>query len=398
MKTKDYSKNIIFSENKNKFLNEYCFNIQGSFSLITKQKKNYLCTRDMLGTKKLFYGINQNKIHFSNNFIDLLKFCKHESIKSIPKGSRTLISSKGKSISSKEIYSNIKNSNFKLKERLMGYMEQVRKLENQSTCIVCLSGGLDSTIIAYFLKKKFRKVIAVTAYCDDNLNAIQNDLRSAQKISKALNIMHLPVPIKINEVKKKLNKILYTSQDWRDYNVHCGAINYFLAKFLKKKGYGKYPVFTGDFMNEFVADYETEKVNDKYFYKMSLQDKKLKQRFLINSLDSSSREISVFNHFKIALYQPYSILAFYYKNISSKILRRKNFKYSFNGKLLPKKILNLVLNKKTRAQSGDSSGGMIKYFEKLNLDQKKIEKKFDKIFNTNKKWRKEFINLGCFKI
>tara|TARA_Y100000389_G_C17463542_1_gene523618 strand:- start:3168 stop:4361 length:1194 start_codon:yes stop_codon:yes gene_type:complete len=397
MISKDYSKNIIFSENKNKFVNEYHTNILGSFSSI-KKNFSYLCVRDALGTKKLFYGLYKNKLNFSNNFIDLLKFCKHSSIKSVPKASISKISNNGKLIESKKVYSNLKNSNFKLKEKILGFIEQVKKLEKKDTCIVCLSGGLDSTIIAYFLKKKFKKVIAITGYCKDNINAIQNDLKAAKKISKTLNIQHLPVPIEINEVRKNIDKILYSSQDWRDYNVHCGAINFFLAKFLKKNGYNKYPVFTGDFMNEFVADYETEKINDKYFYKINLKDKKLKQRFLMNSLDSSSREISVFNYFKIPLYQPYSILASYYKNVTRINFESKNFKYNFNGKLLPKKIFNSVLNKKTRAQVGDSGGGMIKYFEKLELDQDNIEKKFDKIFKTKKKWRKEFIRLGSFKI
>lgn len=397
MITKEYSKNIIYNHNNKKFITKNNLNILGSFSSVKKSGNFYYCTRDPLGTKKIFYGLNNNKLKFSTNFIDLLRICEHETVRSVPKAHFTKISNKGKIICSKEIYRNEKNINYKLGNKLIGYIGQVKKLEKSNTCIVCLSGGLDSTIIAYYLKKKFKNVIAVTAYCQDNINATQNDLIAAEKISKILNILHLPVPIKINAVKNNLKKILYSTQDWRDYNVHCGAINFFIAKYLAAINLNKYPVFTGDFMNEFTADYESEKINNKYFYKINVKDKRLKQRFLINSLDSSAREIGVFNYFKIPLYQPYSILENYYKSISNKVFLNKTFKYNCNGKLIPNKILDSVLKKKTRAQVGDSGGGMIKYFEKLKLDQITIEKKFDQYFKTKKKWREEFISLGSYK-
>jgi hypothetical protein len=54
--------------------------------------------------------------------------------------------------------------------------------------------------------------------------------------------------------------------------------------------------------------------------------------------------------------------------------------------------------KKTRAQTGDSSGGIISYFDKLKLSQNNLEKIFDINFNVSKAWRKNFITLGKYKI
>ena len=157
-------------------------------------------------------------------------------------------------------------------------------------------------------------------------------------------------------------------------------------------------MFTGDFMNEFTADYESEIINNQEYYKISKINKKLKQRFLISSLDSSSRENGVFNFFKIPLYQPFSVLVNFYKKIPTKQFLKKNFKYNCNKKLISKSIFKQVLTKKTRAQTGDSSGGIINYFNKLNLSQKEIEKIFDNHFKTNKNWRNKFINLGSFRV
>ena len=52
-------------------------------------------------------------------------------------------------------------------------------------------------------------------------------------------------------------------------------------------------------MNEFFADYQNERINGKIYYQKPKISKKLYQKYLINSLDSSNRECGVFNFFNI---------------------------------------------------------------------------------------------------
>ena len=86
-----------------------------------------------------------------------------------------------------------------------------------------------------------------------------------------------------------------------------------------------------------------------------------------------------------------------YKNILPKKINFKNFKNNCNGKLLPKKILNLVSKKKNRAQMTDKKGGILGYFLKKNYNQDKLIKIFKTKFNVTDLWMRNFIVTGQFK-
>ena len=218
-----------------------------------------------------------------------------------------------------------------MKNNLINYLREVkRKYGNK--CIVCLSGGLDSTIIAYYAKKIFKSTISITASFDEKKGE-SLDAYHAKKIAKFLKIKNINLKLQFNNIKKELNNILFSSQDWRDYNVHCACLNYFIAKYLKKRKI-KLPVLTGDMMNEFFADYQNERINGKIYYQKPKISKKLYQKYLINSLDSSNRECGVFNFFNIKLFLPYSSLIDFYLNIPNKIFNKKNCKYEINGQLI----------------------------------------------------------------
>ena len=66
-------------------------------------------------------------------------------------------------------------------------------------------------------------------------------------------------------IKSNLKKILYSCQDWRDYNVHCAVINFACAKFIKSRFKNKkLAVVTGDFMNEFLQIMTKFSLKKKY--------------------------------------------------------------------------------------------------------------------------------------
>ena len=231
---------------------------------------------------------------------------------------------------------------------------------------VCLSGGLDSTIIAFLASKIFRKVTAISCslvnskqykkYLMDkdskNKDYFSQDFLAAKKISALIGIDFKPIIFSEKDCLKDLKKAMYLSQDWRDFNVHCAILNYQIAKNLKNdKQYQYQPLITGDFMNEFVADYKEERINKKIYYNIPIKDKKRKQQFLINGLKSSDRENGIFSYFQIPSFQPYSIVSKIFESLPKNYLMDENAKYKINGNIINKKLLKIINKKKLEPKS-----------------------------------------------
>ncbi len=376
-------------------------NYSGSFGFIDKYKdRKFICLRDSAGSIKIFYGFHKKKrkLVFSNNYLNLIKKCNIKSIFSVPKGSLVIIDQKGFIIHQKKIDTQKlkfdRNFYNLIKKNLITYLNEIkRKYGNK--CVVCLSGGLDSTIIAYYAKKIFKSTITLTASFNEkktkSLDAIH-----AKKIAKYLKVKNINININYDDINKNLKKILFASQDWRDYNVHCATLNFFIAKFLKKNKYNV-PILTGDFMNEYFADYQNEVFDGKIYYQKPNIPKKLYQKYLINSLDSSNRETGIFNYFKLDLFQPYASLIDIYKNIPKKIFNKDSCKYEINGKLIPQSLLKITLKSKNRAQMVDRQGGILGYFIKNKMSQKYLLNKFSNFFNLKMPWLLNFISVGLFR-
>lgn len=388
---------LLLIENRKKLLGQFSFSCQ-------KGKYTYL-GRDILGTKKLFFTVYKKKIYSSKNFVDLLKKKKflNDNIFSCPKGKVLKFEEdrlvKVFDISPKEIFYRKKKNNLKIVDQKLNFLFRELK-KKYSKVVVALSGGLDSTIILDKAKKYFQSnTYAATCSLQKNkASKLTEDMIHAENISKELKVQHIKILFDEKFVIKNLNKILYTSQDWRDYNVHCAVINYVLAQNIKKKfNLKKTVLITGDFMNEYFADYEEEKFEGKTYYKQLRTNQKIRQRFFIKGLDSSAREVGVFEYFGIQNFQPYFIVKSNYESLKEKELNFKNAKYNYNKLLINKKLFKLINSKKIRAQSDPFNGGIIGIFHSNGISSKDLINKFKNIFLVNDKFIKNFINVGSYK-
>ncbi len=388
---------LLLIENRKELLGQFSFSCQ-------KGKYTYL-GRDILGTKKLFFTVYKKKIYSSKNFIDLLKKKKflNDNIFSCPKGKVLKFEEdrlvKVFDISPKEIFYRKKKNNLKIVDQKLNFLFRELK-KKYSKVVVALSGGLDSTIILDKAKKYFQSnTYAATCSLQKNkASKLTEDMIHAENISKELKVQHIKILFDEKFVIKNLNKILYTSQDWRDYNVHCAVINYVLAQNIKKKfNLKKTVLITGDFMNEYFADYEEEKFEGKTYYKQLRTNQKIRQRFFIKGLDSSAREVGVFEYFGIQNFQPYFIVKSNYESLKEKELNFKNAKYNYNKLLINKKLFKLINSKKIRAQSDPFNGGIIGIFHSNGISSKDLINKFKNIFLVNDKFIKNFINVGSYK-
>ena len=118
-----------------------------------------------------------------------------------------------------EIHSAYKNNKITAQQLTQGYIKRINQLNPQFNAVI----NIEPT--------------AVT---------------QAKKIGKELKVNFNTIYIETNKILKDLPKILRAAQDWRDYNVHCAVLNYYIGEYISKNfNKNEYIVLTGDFMNDF---------------------------------------------------------------------------------------------------------------------------------------------------
>ena len=381
-------------------------NLNGSyaFALILKNDQIFL-TRDKIGARKLFYFYDKKKSIFyvSNNFINLIEKCKTKKIYSVPRGGYLIINKeKVTRVEHKVFKLNTKFEINNIKTTLSSFFKFL-KFNIKKKPIICLSGGLDSTLITFLASQQFDNIDVVSAVLEDKKFGYKKNLKSydfaqAKKIATEFQVNFNSLYIKPKKIFNDLTKILKAAQDWRDYNIHCAVLNYYIGEYISENFNPKdYVVLTGDFMNEAFADYTSEFVDSNEYYKQPNFSQKVRQRFFLNGLDSSDREIGIFTSFGLSCIQPYSFVLEQYKLLTNDDLLEDNVKYKINGSLLPKSILEKINKHKVRAQVGDSSGGILGHFINNGMTDKKLKKVFSKEFNINQKFMNDFIQIGVYK-
>ena len=113
---------------------------------------------------------------------------------------------------------------------------------------LALSGGLDSSIIAYFLKEK--KPNAITIITED---FIASDLTYCQLVGK-----HFEIPLKIQSVKtdkilKSVEQTIKILKNFNDIEIRNSIVMYLALETIKKEGYNS--IITGDGADELFAGY-----------------------------------------------------------------------------------------------------------------------------------------------
>ena len=114
--------------------------------------------------------------------------------------------------------------------------------------LISLSGGLDSSIIAYFLKQRKPKAIAVIAE-----DFVSTDLTYCQMIS---NEMELPLSIynvKTAEILEAIKETIKILKNFNDIEIRNNVVMYLAIKWAKEEG--EKSIITGDGADELFAGY-----------------------------------------------------------------------------------------------------------------------------------------------
>lgn len=374
--------------------------ILGQFSSIRKIDSDmYEAIRDPLGIGKLFYTETPaGELFFAEQFTELFQ---HKSrIFSVPAGKHVRIGPSGlrqtvKSIlpdetpdeklnidSFQKAADNLEVKTFqqKLEQRLEHAFSLVRTLEDSGFMVfVALSGGLDSSIIANAAVKYLDSPIACTLDLGKS-----EDAEKSSHIAQTLGIRHLLFRTSRDEILDAVETAPLLCQDFRDFNVHCAALNLLLAKNIRTWADTNYPernssilILTGDLMNEYTCDYTEETVGDTVYYRLPRVGRKDLQRYLIRGLDTSDRELLPFRQYGLNCIQPYAVLFDLYASLDETVFHAADPKKLVNSFLVPREVMQFIPESKLRAQVGSKENmGILGLCHELGLNDRYFKSKF----------------------
>jgi asparagine synthase (glutamine-hydrolysing) len=127
-----------------------------------------------------------------------------------------------------------------------------------------LSGGLDSTILAYFLKERKIKTIAVISS-----DFIANDLTYCQLVAQKFD---LPLSIKmcnIVEISDGIDETIKILKNFNDIEIRNSVVSYLAISEIKQAGASK--IITGDGADEIFAGYNFLLNKDKRELELDLK-------------------------------------------------------------------------------------------------------------------------------
>lgn len=249
-------------------------------------------------------------------------------------------------------------------EKLYSILEDACK-ESDSNCI-SLSGGLDSSIIAYFLKERKPTTVAVIAE-----DFVSNDLTYCQTIGKNLNLAVNILNVKTTEILEGIEETIKILKNFNDIEIRNNVVMYLVLKWAKEKGIES--IITGDGADELFAGYSF------FLYKSEKELEKELAR-VRNIMHFPTQEIG--KNLGIKIVSPFlneKVIEFskeipsklkvgeYEKRRIGKWILRKAFE-----KKLPKQI---VWREKSPMQDGSGTSGLTNLFNSIMNEEKFVEKK-----------------------
>lgn len=339
-------------------------------------------TRDPLGLNKLFYACHESRGVLVGNYVhDLIcAGAPFDAVYSVPAGSRVILDP-GRSSLATERYFRLADfapgelSEFDERvarcrselERTFGWLAQ---RYDGARVVVCLSGGLDSSLVAATAARYFPDPVAYTySYLDpDDSAGPSADAEVACRTADFLGLDFRIVQVGPAEVLGALPDALRYGQDFRDFNAHSAVVNVVLARAIAADGDGRPTVvLTGDLMNELFADYAPVSYRGREYYGLpDLPADKLRM-VLLRGMQAGDREVGVFHAAGLEVVQPYAFFFEHLLGLPSGIAKQDVIA-SIAGNALPEEVYS---RPKARAQIGD--GEVVRGIMPLLLDSGRDE-------------------------
>lgn len=232
--------------------------------------------------------------------------------------------------------------------------------------LIALSGGLDSSILAHYIKKRESKGIAIISE-----DFVSTDLTYCQIISKETKIPLTIYNVTTSEILEAVESTIKILKNFNDIEIRNNVVMYLAIKWAKDNDYKS--IITGDGADELFAGYN----------------------FLVNKpeneLDSEIKRVCTIMHFpsqkigeelKIKVESPFldEELIKMANEIPSNLKIKEEKETRFGKWILRKTFENylpsqIVWRKKSPMQDGAGTVGLTNLFESIINEEKFVEKK-----------------------
>lgn len=252
----------LYQEKGAAFLNE----LDGMFALLvaTKEQK-FLAARDPLGIKPLYYGSKNNTIYFASEVKALINFV--DRIRLFPPGhyftpeQGFICYKEFKVQEDKDL--DLKTAIGKIKNLLTKSV--LRQIPQETTPVVLLSGGIDSSIVAALTA---RQIANLETFCVGMEGA--KDLEAARKVAAFIGSKHEELIYTKKDIEAVLPQIIYYLESFDPSLIRSAIANYFVFKLIGQKAK---VVFSGEGGDELFGGYAyLKKIEEKEELQHEMQE------------------------------------------------------------------------------------------------------------------------------
>ncbi|HEU4891298.1 MAG TPA: asparagine synthase-related protein [Vicinamibacterales bacterium] len=394
--------------------------VRGRFASASTDRNGVITfIRDPFGLNKLFVSVDEDGNVFAGSYlIDLVRRgTSFASITSVPPGHVARLDPNRRTATLERYAAPPpEKANADTPVRVLGrgirraleatFLRLAAAFADRRIC-VCLSGGLDSGIIAALAREYFANLTGYTYTFTRAGEPPSEDAVNAEALANALSIPLRRVPASPDDVLDVLDDAICYGQDWRDFNVHCAIVNEILARAMRRDLDGECPdagcvVLTGDLANELLADYTPISYGGREFYSLPDLETGRLRHTLVRGLDAGDREVGVFARHGLDVIQPYALVADEYLGLPGSLLGRDGFKQALSreiaGDLLPDFIFH---RRKVRAQIGNAnaSTGILPLLVDRGCDAAWLRRAFCRIFSVHDHaCLDSFIRAGRYRV
>ncbi len=250
---------------------------------------------------------------------------------------------------SKELYDELKNS-----------------CDTCESNLISLSGGVDSSIIAYFLKDKKPKTLAIIAE-----DFVSTDLTYCQLVAKEFKLPLKIYSVKTAEILEAIEQTIKILKNFNDIEIRNNVVMYLAIKWAKDNG--EKSIITGDGADELFAGYN-------FLIHKSEEELESEIKRICSIMHFPTQEIGKTLGVKIE--SPF--LSEKIVNLAKKIpvgLKVKTEKGRRYGKWILRKTFEshipeqIIWREKSPMQEGAGTAGLTNLFESIIEEEKYVEKK-----------------------
>lgn len=231
---------------------------------------------------------------------------------------------------------------------------------------IAISGGLDSTIIAYFIKERKPKSIAIIAK-----DFVASDLTYSQRVSKEFNISLAINQVSTTDILNAIEETIKILKNFNDIEIRNNVVMYLAIKWAKDQNSSG--IITGDGADELFAGYN-------FLIKKSEEELEKEIQRVCSVMHFPTHEIG--KALGITVESPFlneNVIEFA-KTVPSnlKVREEKTKKY---GKWILRKTfeknipMQIAWREKSPMQDGAGTAGLSNLFDSVINDQMFLEKK-----------------------